>query len=281
MRISVGIGTRLLTSEDGGESWTEGTREVPWRAVPRVRGLPAQGSSGPCDVEGRAPRRRTGGRRARRRLRAHGVEGQERAGVPRALPADARWRPILAAGPSSPVHPGADPRRLRLASREGRLRRRPGRWDAGVRLGGSLDLRRTPFAPRALGGRRALALPPSSRRLHVDRVGSGTAAGHGRQCDRHPRRADGCDLAAGPPRLAQLPAGYDGGPSILHETHFLSAHEGLALSVDWHEHGLFPPIVGLARTVDGGRQWRVSRTWEGPTLGDPNERHVLTLEVIP
>jgi len=39
MRISVGIGTRRLTSEDGGELWTEGTREVPWRAVPRVRGL--------------------------------------------------------------------------------------------------------------------------------------------------------------------------------------------------------------------------------------------------
>jgi hypothetical protein len=43
MRITVGIGTRRLTSEDGGERWTEGTREVPWRAVPRVRGLPDAG----------------------------------------------------------------------------------------------------------------------------------------------------------------------------------------------------------------------------------------------
>jgi len=77
----------------------------------------------------------------------------------------------------------------------------------------------------------------------------------------------------------ELPTGYGGGPSILHETHFLSEHEGLALSVDWHERGFLPPIVGLAWTVDGGRQWRVSRMWEGPVLGDPNERHVLTLEV--
>jgi hypothetical protein len=76
-----------------------------------------------------------------------------------------------------------------------------------------------------------------------------------------------------------LPAGYGGGPSILHETHFLSEQEGLALAVDWHVRGLSPPIVGLARTTDGGRRWHVSRWWEGPVLGDPNERHVLTLEV--
>ena len=75
----------------------------------------------------------------------------------------------------------------------------------------------------------------------------------------------------------ELPAGYSGRPSILHEAH--SEHEGLALSVDWHERGLLPPIVGLARTVDDGRQWRVTRTWEGPVLGDPNERHVLTVEI--
>ena len=40
MRITVGIGTRRLTSEDGGELWIEGTREVPWCVVSRVRGLP-------------------------------------------------------------------------------------------------------------------------------------------------------------------------------------------------------------------------------------------------
>lgn len=77
-----------------------------------------------------------------------------------------------------------------------------------------------------------------------------------------------------------LPAGYRCvSSSILHEAHLLSGQEGLALGVCWHENGVLPPLVGLARTCDAGHVWRVSRTWQGPVLGDPNERHVLVLEV--
>ena len=40
-----------------------------------------------------------------------------------------------------------------------------------------------------------------------------------------------------------------------------------------------PPLVGLARTRDGGRHWTVVKTWEGPRDIDINERHVITLDV--
>ena len=60
----------------------------------------------------------------------------------------------------------------------------------------------------------------------------------------------------------------------------------LALVVSWPRDDpprtpeeLPPPLVGLARSEDGGRLWKVVSTWEGPRSTDLNRRHEITLDV--
>jgi hypothetical protein len=279
MRISVGIGARRLTSGDGGEHWAEATREVPWRAVPRVRGLPDAG----------------------------------------VVPTPATWRvEHLAVGPAGVgLAVGSERTESKDAKELARfLRTRDGgrSWEPLQPALSALERIRAAsgWPPEKVDSVAArpdgvLAFAWEDPWIFDDPHSHLMVSPDGGDRWRYLRLPDACmwiASGAGPLRvmgvaliaiLARpegaivrqesrldwpgLPAGYDGGPSFLHEAHFLSEREGLALSVDWHERGLFPPIVGLARTVDGGRLWRISRTWQGPTFGDPNERHVLTLEV--
>ncbi len=280
MRISVGIGTRRLTSEDGGERWSEGTREVPWRAVPRVRGLPDKGAV-PTPATWRVEHLAVGPEGVGLAVGSEATLSKDERKSP------ARFLRTRDGGRSwEPLHPALPALgRIRAASAWP-----PEKVDSvAAPPNGTLafawedpwiyDAPRSHLAVSADGGERWRYLPLPDACVWI-------ASGAG------PLRVMGVAVIASleGPRAAiarqearldwpELPAGYDGGPSIPHETHFLSEREGLALFVDWHERDLFPPIVGLARTVDAGRQWRVSRTWQGPVIGDPNERHVLTLEV--
>jgi len=68
---------------------------------------------------------------------------------------------------------------------------------------------------------------------------------------------------------------------------FTSETEGLCLVVSWPrdekpprpEEEMPPPLIGLARTGDGGYSWKVISTWEGPRNNDLNRRHQLALKI--
>ena len=281
MRISVGIGGRRLTSEDGGEHWSDGTREVPWRAVPRARGLAGAGVV-PSPATWRVEHLAVGPEGVGLAVGSEPAPSQDReqkslARFLRTRDGGRSWEPLEPA-----------------LSTLGRIRAGSG-WPpekidcVAARPDGLLAFAwEDPWLYDAPHSHLAVS-PDGGERWRYLRLPDGCAwiaSGSG------PLRAVGAGAVAiieGPTggilrqesRLEwpDLPAGYRGGPSFPREAHFLSEHEGLALPVHWHERGLFPPVVGLARTLDGGRLWRVSRTWEGPVLGDPNERHVLSLEV--
>lgn len=85
-----------------------------------------------------------------------------------------------------------------------------------------------------------------------------------------------------------VPPGYFGSGGIYPRpfAQFRSETEGLALVVRWPKDDpprrpeeLPPPLVGLARTRDGGRLWKIEQIWEGPRAADLNRRHVFTLDL--
>jgi hypothetical protein len=83
------------------------------------------------------------------------------------------------------------------------------------------------------------------------------------------------------------PTGYLGEQFVLRFVQFTSETEGFCLVVSFHRdekpprprEEMPPPLIGLARTADGGHSWKVIHTWEGPRNVDINQRHQLTLEV--
>ncbi len=78
----------------------------------------------------------------------------------------------------------------------------------------------------------------------------------------------------------ELDARYDSELKLIREPQFISSDLGYALVVQSEKRNAGPPITGLAKTRDGGRNWVVLQSWVGPKLGDMNERHVTSLEVV-
>ena len=77
-----------------------------------------------------------------------------------------------------------------------------------------------------------------------------------------------------------LPSCFDSTLGRLRSPCFISDAVGFALVVQRHKDDRRPPMTGLARTRDGGRQWVIVHEWEGPTFGDMNERHATDLKVL-
>jgi hypothetical protein len=77
------------------------------------------------------------------------------------------------------------------------------------------------------------------------------------------------------------PSGYDQSRvALLRHVCYLDARIGYALVVHWpHRRGERPPDVGLVATVDGGARWEHVHVFDGPNIGDINERHMLGLRV--
>jgi hypothetical protein len=65
---------------------------------------------------------------------------------------------------------------------------------------------------------------------------------------------------------------------VLRQVMFVEANVAFALIVHW-ERGLnfVPAKVGLVRTTDNGAHWFHVHMFDGPDIGDVNERHMLTL----
>jgi len=77
----------------------------------------------------------------------------------------------------------------------------------------------------------------------------------------------------------EWPSGFQHGKVLRHVT-FLELDVALALVVRWRRGITFDPAnVGLFRTTDNGSQWRQLHLFDGPDVGDVNERHMLTLQV--
>jgi hypothetical protein len=69
--------------------------------------------------------------------------------------------------------------------------------------------------------------------------------------------------------------------ALLRQLTFPQPGTGYALVVHWR-HGRMnepPADVGLLVTTDGGERWGHLHVFEGPNIGDVNERHVLDLRV--
>ena len=61
---------------------------------------------------------------------------------------------------------------------------------------------------------------------------------------------------------------------------FADPSSAFALIVHWRCGPTFAPThVGLLHSTDGGATWRHVHVFDGPDIGDVNERHMLTLEV--
>jgi hypothetical protein len=82
--------------------------------------------------------------------------------------------------------------------------------------------------------------------------------------------------------VVEWPAGYRHRQvALLRHVTFPEPGIGYALVVHWR-HGTMnepTPDVGLLVTTDGGGQWSHLHVFEGPNIGDVNERHVLDLRV--
>ena len=68
--------------------------------------------------------------------------------------------------------------------------------------------------------------------------------------------------------------------SLLRHVVFVEPNVAFALIVHWKQEPTFAPAnVGLVRTTDNGAHWLHVNVFDGPDIGDINERHMLTLEV--
>jgi photosystem II stability/assembly factor-like uncharacterized protein len=68
--------------------------------------------------------------------------------------------------------------------------------------------------------------------------------------------------------------------SLLRHVVFVDPMTAFALVVHWRcGTGFAPTHVGLLNTTDAGTHWRHVHVFDGPDVGDVNERHMLTLEV--
>jgi len=289
VRITVGIGARLFESTDDGRNWTSGARVVPPESEPRTRGLAA----------GLDPPRVTGWTTTDVHVGPEGVglavgtepvrreKPGERTSIARfmrTIDAGVTWQAIqpeigrwerMRAWPSWPpeavdsiaVLAGAmmafawedpwifdDPDSHLVFSVDGgahwRYRRMP-KGCAGLASG--------PGPLRVFGGRRGL----------VVRSDAGSFR----------RETSVLENWSRP--------GYWGDQIPLRFVQFTSVTEGLCLVVSWHRDEepprprkeMPPPLIGLARTGDGGHSWKVISIWEGPQNTDLNRRHQLALEI--
>jgi hypothetical protein len=69
--------------------------------------------------------------------------------------------------------------------------------------------------------------------------------------------------------------------TLLRHLTFPEPETNYALVVHWR-HGRMnepPADVGLLVTTDGGERWNHPYVFEGPTIGDVNERHILDVQV--
>ena len=285
MRITVGIGARLLESADGGGSWTESARAVPRPTEPRLRGV--------CD--GVRPPAPAGWELGHVHIGSDGfglAAGCEPIPGGSSRDSTARfWRTGDGGATWQAIEPDI--------GRWGRLRAGaswpPGQVDSIAVLAGGL----LAFAwddPWLFDG------------PHCHIVLSADAGARWR----YARLPDGCnELACGPGPLRVFsggrvvtrtgsgslrretigldwnrPPGYRPGPLPVRLVQFTSESKGFALVVSWPRdeppktpEQLPPPLVGLAHTRDGGRRWNVVTTWEGPRSTDLNRRHELALDV--
>lgn len=77
----------------------------------------------------------------------------------------------------------------------------------------------------------------------------------------------------------EWPPGFQHGKVLRHVT-FIEPDVALALVVHWKRRITFDPVhVGLFRTTDHESHWRQIHLFDGPDVGDVNERHMLTLQV--
>ncbi len=79
----------------------------------------------------------------------------------------------------------------------------------------------------------------------------------------------------------EWPAEFQHGKvNLLRHVTFVEPDVALAMVVHWkHGTSLAAAHVGLLRTTDNGALWRHIHVFEGPDVGDVNERHMLTLQV--
>jgi hypothetical protein len=283
--IAVGIGARLLESADGGRSWTEGARAVPPPTEPRLHGA-RDGIRPPAPAGWDMSHVHIGADGIGLAAGCESVRGDE-------------WRSSTArfwrTGDGGVTWQAIEPD----IGFWGRLRAWPS-WppeevdSVAVLAGGvvafawedpwlyegphchivlSADVGARWRYVRLPDGCNALACGPGplrvfgSGRIEV-RSGSGAFRREAVQLDWN------------------LPPGYSEGNLPPRSVQFTSESEGLGLVVSWPREKpprppeeLPPPLVGLARTEDGGRLWRVVSTWEGPRFTDLNRRHQLTLDL--
>lgn len=68
--------------------------------------------------------------------------------------------------------------------------------------------------------------------------------------------------------------------NLLRHAVFVELNIALALLVHWKRGASHAPAhVGLLHTSDNGTHWRHVHVFDGPDVGDVNERHMLTLQV--
>src|SRR5262245_49578558 len=78
------------------------------------------------------------------------------------------------------------------------------------------------------------------------------------------------------------PEGYDKKRvALIRCLTFTQAKVGYGLIVHWplDSTGGPPPTVGLITTIDNGMRWKHLHVFDGPNVGDINERHILDLRV--
>jgi len=285
VQITVGLGPRLLESIDGGTSWTDRSRTVPPPTEPKLHGV----------RDGMRPSIPAGWQLSHVQAGPEEIglaAGQEPVvGVNNRSSTARFWRTGDGGGTWNLIEPNI--------GRWGRMRAWPS-WppeavDSVVVLAGDWMA----FAwddPWLYDG-------PNSHMVF-------SADGGTRW--RYVRVPDGCiELARGPGSLRAFrgdrfvtpstsgslrcetiqlewnrPAGYRQGFLPFRDVQFISESDGFALCVTWppDEPGklseqLPSPLIGLARTENGGRRWEVAQVWEGPRDTDLNERHKVTLDV--